>query len=110
MMQQDLFSTDHDTTSKQAPAEAPSAVGGAFGWPLVVRALSDFPSRPSVERRYRTAGFKPDHLATKKTARIALADALTATEDEVEAQHPGRTRERAALRDLRRRVEEGVSS
>jgi hypothetical protein len=108
MTQVDLFSNDHDTTSKQAPAGPSSPVGGAFGWPLVVRGLGCLPSRPSVERRYRTAGFKPDHLATKKAARIALANALTATEDQLETEHPLRTRERTALRDLRRQVERGT--
>lgn len=76
-----------------------------IGWSKVARALADLETRPTVEARYRAAGFTPDQLERLPSARDALARALTATEDELELAHPQRTRERFALRDLRRQVE-----
>ncbi len=104
-------SVDEDLpqTAVETPAAPPwQRSGRALGWADVAGALGDLKTRPTVEALYGEARFTPDDFPRRPGARAALAEALTRTEDELERNHPQRTREREALRALRRRVEDGV--
>jgi hypothetical protein len=74
-------------------------------WRAVSRRLSGTKARGDVLREYRAAGFGPDDFHLRQ-ARIALADALTRAEDQLELESAGRqTRERTQLKALRRELE-----
>lgn len=54
---------------------------------------------------YRAAGYGPDDFARSRAARMAMADALTRTEDHLEIQGARRDAERGRIRAVRRRLE-----
>lgn len=74
-------------------------------WPDIVRAVERETTRETLMARYRAAGFTPDDFAGRRGAREAMADALTRTEDALEDRSSVGSRERAALCDVRRRLE-----
>lgn len=90
-------------------------------WRDVVRVLPDPETRSAVVASLRASGFDPDSFARRIGARRVVADALTRTEDalelaELDAGGSGRGRrreilaeQRAAIRELRRRLEGEVS-
>jgi hypothetical protein len=94
------------TPAKRGDRRHVDARGIAFGWPDVLRALAPLESRQRVLGAVKAAGFSPDSWGSRASLQ-ALADALTRAEDSPELAHRGRVRdrERATLRDLRRRLE-----
>jgi hypothetical protein len=93
------------TSTKTASAAKPRPVGRALQWREVLRAIPSDDALSVALSRYRAGGHTPDDFATRRSARIALATALTACEDWLESEHPGRRSERAAARAVRRRLE-----
>lgn len=80
--------------------------GRAITWPEVLRALPGDAARSEALRRYRARGHLPDDFARLRSARAAMAVALSHVEDTIELRPGGRLdAERAAIRDLRRRLE-----
>jgi hypothetical protein len=77
-------------------------------WRDVLRCLPDDQTRSYALSRFRESRFDADSFATRIAARAALADALTATEDFLEVEHPRREGDRLAIRDVRRRLETEV--
>ena len=75
-----------------------------FDWSDVLRVISTTKARERALRLYREAGFTPDQFGHVRSAREALSDALTRTEDWLELEG-GHVRVRAAIRDVRRRLE-----
>lgn len=89
----------------------PKLVLAVLAWPDVVRVLQRDATREAVLGRYKSAGFTPDDFGRKRPAREAMAGVLTCAEDHLELQAAGRpTRERDALRDVRRRLEWELST
>jgi hypothetical protein len=88
-----------------------SEAGGPVRWPEVLRALQADDSRSYALTSFRSGGFSADSFGAKtspssRPAREAMANALTATEDWLELEHPVRwRRERDAIRAIRRRLE-----
>ena len=81
-------------------------------WRDVVRVLPDPETRSCALSAFRGSGFDADSFGTRRSAREALADALTRAEDWLELTYPRSPRrqaERAAIRELRRRLEGEVS-
>lgn len=74
-------------------------------WADVVRALADDETRSCALSRFRDSGFSADSFGHRTEARRSLMEGLVRAEDWLEAEHPRRERERAALRDVRRRLE-----
>lgn len=100
------------TGIKTASEKTQRTAGSVFGWPDVLRVLQDDEARSYATTRYRAAGFGPDDFARSRAAREAMADALTRTEDWLEMLGVDGIRrgakleaERAAIRDVRRRLE-----
>jgi hypothetical protein len=84
-------------------------------WRELLRGLPAGKTRLEVLGRFKAAGFTADQFemasvgrgaATRRGARIAMADALTRVEDQLELRSGGRpSRLREALKGLRRRLE-----
>lgn len=93
---------------KTAAPKRTASPGRPVTYRAVLAALqSDF-ARSSALALYRCAGYRPDDFAFRRPARLAMADALTATEDALELR--GARRERAAVRVVRRLLESEVWS
>lgn len=91
-------------TEKTEVRDRASASGRAIGWPDVLRVLPGPETRSYAVALVRRAGFSADAFGHLREARAVVADALTRTEDWLEIRG-GHVRERAAIRDLRRRLE-----
>lgn len=87
---------------KTAAEKRTTSPGPRFEWSGVLRALRGEEARSSATGLYRAAGFKP-HDFERPAARRAMADALSRTEDFLEMRRA--TREREAIRDVRRALE-----
>lgn len=90
---------------KHAVRKGPSPRGGVLGWPDVLRVLQRDEARSSALGAYRTAGHTPDDFARSRSARAAMADALTRVEDAMETTQRGSSGEREAIRTVRRGIE-----
>ena len=93
----------------------PRAVETRLAWPDVLAVLPTDETRSACLSRYRLAGFTPDDFGRSRLAPEAMSDALTRTEDLLEYQAVDRPRrahlydaERAAIRNVRRRLEREV--
>lgn len=75
------------------------------GWSTVFRVLKDEGTRSRVITALRASGFTTVDVAHHKTARLALAEILTRTEDWLEISKPKAWLEREAIRTVRRRLE-----
>ncbi len=82
--------------------------GRPVTYPDVLRVLPDDETRSCALSRFREAGFSADSFGHRRGARVAMAEALTSTEDWLEVEHPRRTRERDAIRAVRRRLEQEI--
>jgi hypothetical protein len=78
-------------------------VGTLLRWPDVLSVLATDGARERALRLYREAGFSPNDFERLR-ARAAMANALSRTEDWLELEG-GHRRERAVIRDVRRRLE-----
>jgi hypothetical protein len=74
-------------------------------WWAVLRGLQGDDVRSAAMGQYRAKGYTAEDFATKRNARVAMCAALTAAEDWLENEHPGRRGERAELRAVRRKLE-----
>lgn len=79
-------------------------VESALQWPDVLRAVPRPETRVWLLARFRDRGFDADSFAFKM-GRVAMAEALTATEDWLELEHPRWKEDRALLKLLRRVLE-----
>ena len=79
----------------------------AVTWPEVLRALSEDETRSYAIARVREAGFSGDSFRHDRKAREAVADALTRTEDWIEARRTGSrlAAQRDGIRAIRRAIE-----
>ena len=91
---------------KTAPRRAAGAPGRPIAWREVLGALPGDDTRTAALARYRAAGYTADGFATRRQARLAMVEALVATEDALEPTR--RQMERDALRAVRRRLESEV--
>lgn len=73
-------------------------------WPDVIRALENDETRSVVLNRFRSRGFNAESFRLR-SAKEALADALSHGEDWLEMNHGRRLDEREALKAVRRRLE-----
>ncbi len=102
-------STPSRNPLKKAPRESSGRGTRALEWRDVAKALSGTKARAVVLAEYRALGFDPDKFHLGR-ARLALVHALTRAEDRLELEsHGRRTRERAQLQRLRRRLEAPLS-
>ena len=74
-------------------------------WRQVIGALASDQTRSWFVGRLRESRFDADSFATKTRARAFVASTLTALEDRLELTAP-RSKERNAIRTVRRRLEE----
>lgn len=79
-------------------------VESALQWPDVLRAVPRSETREWLLARFRGRGFDADSFAFK-SGRLAMLEALIATEDWMELEHPRWTDDRALLKLLRRVLE-----
>lgn len=101
-----LHSTAPRTRIKKAPAETPRARRSVLGWGDVLRPLQRDEARSVALSLYRARGYSPDDFGRVRAARGAMADALSRTEDWLEIEHPRCETERAAVRRVRRALEQ----
>ena len=102
-------------TGKTGGQKRPRTAGTRVTWPDVLAVVQGDETRSRCLLRYRLAGFTPDDFGRSRLAREAMSDALTRTEDLLEYQAVDRPRrahlydaERAAIRNVRRRLEREV--
>ena len=96
------------TRIKTAVADRRVRPESIIGWVDVLRAVQTDEARRLAMAHYRARGFEPDDFEHRRQARAAMADALTRTEDWLELAGrdiESRRRERAAIRNVRRRLE-----
>lgn len=74
-----------------------------MAWPDVLRALDRDSLRSLALNRFRDRGFDAETFGRFSRARLAMAEALTATEDWAELAHP--RWDLGAVREVRRRLE-----
>jgi hypothetical protein len=90
---------------KTRVADRETSLGRSIAWPDVLRVLSADRTRSRVLERYRAAGHTPDAFGTSRASRACMADTLARAEDALEIGGSSTRMERAAIRDLRRRLE-----
>lgn len=78
---------------------------GAVTWRDVLAALQLDETRSHAIDLYRAAGFTPDAFRMRP-ARLAMADALSRTEDALEGRQGARKAEAARIREVRRALED----
>jgi hypothetical protein len=101
-----MASADRDASpGRRSSSRTTSGLFRVVTWPDVVGALARESTRGLVLAQYKASGFTPDDFAHKRPAREELADALTRAEDRIETSSSSASREREALRDVRRRLE-----
>lgn len=81
-----------------------NVTGSVLKWPDVLRAVPRPEVRVWLLARFRGRGFDADSFRLR-SVREGMADALTATEDWLEINHPRWLEDRALLKELRRRLE-----
>lgn len=99
-----MLSTRSRHPEKTRARNGDASLGTPIGWPDVLRAIQSDGARQHALALYRAAGFGPDDFARGRGARSAMTDALTRTEDYLEQRNAHA--ERAAIRAVRRRLEE----
>lgn len=82
-----------------------SRVGSVLRWPDVLWAVPRTEVRVWLLARFRGRGFDAESF-NRRTVREGMADALTATEDWLEREHPRWRIDRTLLKELRRRLEQ----
>lgn len=92
---------------KTAFDEQTASLGTLVTYRDVLAALQTDLARSIGLGAYRSAGYTAKDFAVRRSARIAMTGALTATEDALELR--GVRREREAIRAVRRRLECEVS-
>jgi hypothetical protein len=92
---------------KTAVHKQTASLGTLVSYPEVVAALQTDLARSIALGAYRSAGYTARDFALRRSARVAMTEALTATEDALELR--GVRREREAIRAVRRRLECEVS-
>jgi hypothetical protein len=89
---------------KVAVAKLTSLGRSVLEWSDVLRAVPGSKTRVWLIGRYKSMGFDAESFG-RKSGRVAMAGALTATEDWLELEQPRNVLARARIRDLRRRLE-----
>jgi hypothetical protein len=85
--------------------KTPGARQEPLTWGAIIGALTDPEARRIALNAYARAGWTADLFARRRGARECMCRCLTMAEDHIEFEHPGRQRERTALRTIRRRLE-----
>lgn len=93
------------TSTKHAGKKSRAAARPRIEYRDVLRALTRDELRSRVLARFKSAGGNPDTFLTSRACQLAMAEALTAAEDWMEIGHPKWEAERAAVRDVRRKLE-----
>jgi hypothetical protein len=88
-----------------ATLKKPKPQGVVRGWSEVYGALWEDSTRSRVLEAMRAQGITTNMIASQPTARLALADILSATEDWLELSKPKASLERKAIRVVRRKLE-----
>ena len=103
--QPNVSSRRSTTGGKHAGPKSVRSKRRAVTWPDIVGCLLAADTRSLATKSYRARGWGPDQFATLRSARVAMANALTSIEDWLESEHPRRTGEAVSIRIVRRRLE-----
>lgn len=90
---------------KGAARTRKAALGPPITWPNVVVAVQSDDARSCTMGWYNSSGYCPDDFARKAAARAVMVEALTRTEDLLEAKGRTATPERLRISEIRRRLE-----
>ncbi|NRA33278.1 MAG: hypothetical protein HRU17_08050 [Polyangiaceae bacterium] len=93
------------TAMNQGPSRTRRSRGQPFDWRMVSGCLEEPDTRELAMAYFKTLGFKPDDFGHLRLAQEAAVSSLTLAEDWLESVHPGRRRERASIREVRRQLE-----